>query len=306
MARNASLPFFLGGWQPQAKYEVLLERSDCWIEQYDNLVRMDVLKPWSASHAALVRKYGVEHLQLCSGTIGKRRSLDFLLDLPALRGLTLSVWKPMDLSAVGRLSELRFLWIDVGMTWRKGDQFDPVDLSRLHELERAHVALCRTFESIIVCHRIKDLAIDNSNDGRLGDLDLTHLPALRHLELDHCPGLRSVRLHPRARLRGLKLSLCGSYQIDWQRIGPDLRFLLIGGRLNFPLEQILQAPNLESLHLFQIRKVPPLQFLRKHPHLRAVVIFSAPPGPRISEQDEAVLREINARGTRKLKGRRGK
>jgi hypothetical protein len=80
-----------------------------------------------------------------------------------------------------------------------------------------------------------DLAVHNQCDDRLRDLDLTQLPGLRDLKLDHCPQLRSVRLHPKARVRGLELTLCGSYKIDWQRLGPRLRYLSLGGKLTSPL-----------------------------------------------------------------------
>ena len=79
------------------------------------------------------------------------------------------------------------------------------------------------------------MAVHNQCDDRLRDLDLTKLPGLRDLKLDHCPQLRSVRLHPKARVRGLELTLCGSHKIDWQRLGPRLRYLSLGGRLTSPL-----------------------------------------------------------------------
>jgi hypothetical protein len=74
--------------------------------------------------------------------------------------------------------------------------------------------------------------------------------------------------------------------------------LVLGGRLKFPLEDILNAPNLEELHTLQIRKLPPLGFLRDLKQLKTVFLFSAPPGPTISKKDRYLILEINARKKR--------
>ncbi len=105
-------------------------------------------------------------------------------------------------------------------------------------------------------------------------------------------------LHPKARIRALELSLCGSYEPDWQRIGPDLRFLVLGGRLKIPLENVLSATKLEELYTLEIRTLPPLGFLLRLPRLKTVFLFAAPPGPKLSDEDRAVVIEINARGKR--------
>ena len=151
--------------------------------------------------------------------------------------------------------------------------------------------MCRAFESILKCRKIKELTVRNECDGRLRDLDLTRLSALRELRLDHCPKLRNVSLHPKAKVRALELSLCGSYKIDWRRVGADLRYLVLGGRLTFPLEDVLNAPDLEELYTLEIQKLPPLGFLRSLKKLRVVFVFSAPPGPKLSDEDLALLRE---------------
>ena len=155
--------------------------------------------------------------------------------------------------------------------------------------------MCKSFESILKCRKIKELAVVNDCDHRLRDLDLSNLSALRELRLDHCPKLRKVILHPKAKVRALVVALCGAYKIDWQRMGADLRYLLVGGRLTFPLEDVLNAPNLEELHIYEIRKLPPLGFLRRMERLRVVCALSAPPGPKFSEDDLAVLREFRRR-----------
>jgi hypothetical protein len=246
----------------------------------------------------LARRFQVNQVILDDQSFAKRETANFLLDLPKLRGVRISLYSPKDLSALGRLTELRWLYIDLTI-WRLGDQMRPVDFSGLHKLEFADVMMCQAFESLLACSTIQQLGIHNTCDGRLRDLDLTRMPKLRHLLLDHCPKLLSVKLHPKARVQGLQLSLCGSYKIDWPRFGPDLRYLYLGGRLSFPLKDILNAAQLEELHTAEIRKLPPLGFLRKLRHLRTVFIFTAPPGPKLSNKDLQLVREINARAKRK-------
>src|SRR5262249_20882540 len=149
----------------------------------------------------------------------------------------------------------------------------------------ASVMMCSPLESILKCESIVELEVRNECDGRLRDLDLSCLRSLYHLGLDHCPKLNSVKLHPKAKVRGLALTLCGSYKIDWPRMGPDLMYLKLGGRLTFPLREILNAPGLIELHTSGIRKFPPLGFLRRLRHLKTVFIFTPPPGPKLSKED---------------------
>jgi hypothetical protein len=70
---------------------------------------------------------------------------------------------------------------------------------------------------------------------------------------------------------------------------------VLGGRLTFPLEDILNAPRLRELHTIEIRKLPPLGFLRNLEHLRTVFLFAISSGPKLSAEDDALVREINAR-----------
>ena len=294
MARRADRPFFLGGKGGGAKHQSLFEQDGCNIMKAGTHTTLTLWAgAWTAEHSELVRRYKVNSLSVHDPAFGEHRSSDFLLELPVLRRVSITIWTPVDLSGLERLAELRSLRIDFGLGgWRLGDRIQPVDFSGLTKLEHADFKMCKSFESILKCRKIKELTIRNACDHRLRDLDLSNLPALRELRLDHCPKLRKLILHPKAKVRALKVALCGSYKIDWQRMGADLRYLLVGGRLTFPLEDVLNAPNLEELHLHEIRKLPPLGFLRGLEKLRVVFAFSAPPGPKFSDDDLAVLREF--------------
>jgi len=295
MSKSVSRPWILGGDGNSLKGKILLERENYFIfKSQAGLVALTRCGPWTKRDTALAWEYGVNSVSLDTLEFGKRKTAEWLLDLPPLRRLSLSLWQPVDLAALGRLSELRELRLDFSI-WRVGDEFQHVDLSGLPRLEFADVMMCRACESILHCETIRELVVRNECDGKLRDLDLKRLHLLSSLSLDHCPRLRRVSLHPKAKIRGLKLSLCGSYQIDWKRVGPDLQYLFLGGRLTFPLKRILEAPQLKELHTSEIRKLPPLGFLRKLRHLKAVCIFSAPPGPKLSKADEALIRRINAR-----------
>jgi hypothetical protein len=291
-------PFFLGGIGPIAELKVLLERDGCQITRRGTNVELTLWKgAWTDKHTDLARRYDVNQVSVPDPAFGDKRTADFLLDLPSLRRLTLSFWSPVDLSSLGRLHDLRSLHMtNFGIGgWRLGDRLEAVDLSGMTKLETAHIMMCKAFESILKCRKIKELTVCNDCDGRLRDLDLSDLPALRDLALDHCPKLRKVTLHAKAKVRALRLALCGSYKIDWRRMGPDLRYLVLGGRLTFALEDVLNAPDLEELHTHEIRKLPPLGFLRKLEKLRVVFAFAAPPGPKFSDDDLAVLREYRPR-----------
>jgi hypothetical protein len=280
----------------RAEGKFLLEKENYFIfKSQDGLVDLTRCGPRTKRDTALAWEYKVNSVSLDTLEFGNRKTAKWLLDLPPLRRLSLSLWVPVDLTAIERLATLRELRIDFTI-WRVGDQFPPVDLSSLRQLQYADVMMCQPVESILQCEPIRELVVRNECDGRLRDVDLTRLQSLRDLSLKHCPRLRSVRLHPKAKLRGLELSLCGSYQIDWKRVGPDLEYLSLGGRLTFPLKQILNAPRLKELHTAEIRKLPSLGFLRKLRHLKVVQMFSAPPGPKLSKNDEALVRRINARG----------
>ena len=300
MPRVDTRPFFLGGDGTWAEGEILLEADDCIVVKSKEMIDLTPGGLWTKRHTQLAERYKVNSVGLDNSAFGDRQTAEFLFELPILRRVSLSLWSPIDLSALGRLRELKSLRISLSV-WRSGDRFRPVDFSGLRKLQFADVMMCRAFESVLKCRTLKELAVRNECDGRLRDLDLTQLPALRDLELDHCPKLRSVRLHPKARVRALEQTVCGSFKIDWHRLGPHLRYLLLGGRLTFPLEDILNAPKLEELHMHRIRKLPALGFLRKLRDLRTVLIFTPPPGPNLSGEDKAIIREVNARDMRKPK-----
>jgi hypothetical protein len=299
MPRADPRPFFLVGERSWTEGETLLEREDCNIEKWGDYIDLAPVGLWTEQHTKLARQFKVNSVALNNLAFGDRQTADFLVELPVLRRVSLSLWSPIDMAALGRLRQLKSLRISLSV-WRSGDQFRPIDLSGLRRLWFADVAMCGAFESILKCDAITALAVRNECDGRLRDLDLTHLPALRDLELDHCPKLRSVRLHPEARVRGLELTLCGTYKIDWDRLGPDLRYLSLGGRLTFPLDDILGAPGLEELHMYGIRKLPAMRFLGELRDLRTVFIFTPPPGPKLSEDDKLIIREINGRARTQL------
>ncbi len=265
MATRVERPIFLGGKGGRAKHQSLLQQDGCNIMKRGNSTTLTLWTgEWTAAHTELVRRYKVNSVSVHDPAFGERKTSDFLIDLPVLKRVAITIWTPVDFSGLARLAELRSLRIHFGLGgWRLGDRIQWVDLSGLTKLEDADIMMCKAFESILKCRKIKVLTVRNECDHRLRDLDLSNLAALRELQLDHCPKLRKVLLHPKAKVPALAVALCGSYKIDWQRMGADLIYLLVGGRLTFPLEDVLNAPNLEELHLYEIRRLPPLGFLRR-------------------------------------------
>jgi hypothetical protein len=115
--------------------------------------------------------------------------------------------------------------------------------------------------------------------------------------MEALPKLRpgGVKLHPKATLRSLKMGGCGAYRIDWARMGGDLEELELVGPLRFPMEDVLNAPNLRRFSTNGIRRFPPLRFLLQLRRLHHFVYFSTPPGPKFTKEDVAVHDEINGR-----------
>jgi hypothetical protein len=296
MAKYDKHPFFVGCDEIGAQF--LFEEPGCYIIKFGDSISINHTGPWTDHHAALVRQYDVNSASFNTYSFGERDTADFLLELPSLRTVFISLKKVKDLSAVSQLTQVRELRLGID-NWglrRLGDELKPIGFSNLRNLKLVYLSWCAAFASVLECSTIEKLEVSNDCDRRLCDLDLTHLPKLRELALVRCPKLRSVALHPKAKITALNLGLCGSYQIDWPRMGPELEFLFLGGRLTFPLEDILQAPKLMTLMTTGIRKLPPLGFLRQLKHLCGVVLFAPPPGPKISAEDEAMIQEINGRG----------
>src|SRR5262249_2357170 len=156
-----------------------------------DLITLDHSGAWTKRETALAWEYKVNSVTVSNSQFGKRKTADWLLDLPPLRRLSISLWIPVDLTALERLTELRELRIDFDI-WRVGDQFQSIDLAGLHKLQFADVMMCRAVESVLQCESIIELAVRNECDGRLRDLDLSRLRSLCHLALDHCPTLDSV------------------------------------------------------------------------------------------------------------------
>jgi hypothetical protein len=298
MPKIPERPFFCPSARRAVLHETLAEHEDYTIDKVHGVISMSTIAPWCDQHTVLARKHKIDELYLTTQSFGDREVADFLVELPWLTRLSIQLYSVKDLTAVGRLERLESLRLHYTV-WRLGDRFPSVDFSVLKRLLFADVMICPAFDSLLRCDSIQQLAVSNDCDRKLRDLDLSRLRALRDLQLDPCPELQRVSLHPQARVRALRLSLCGSYQIGWERVGPDLRFLILGGRINFPLENILKAPNLEELHCLEIRKLPPLGFLGKLPKLRHVLLFAAPPGPILSDEDRETVRQINRRANRK-------
>jgi hypothetical protein len=115
MTKNNNRPFFLGGaWH--GKPEFLFEEPGCDILKNGDRINLTVWgpKPWSKHYVELARKYKVNFVSLRALGFGKRQTAEFLLDMQILRGASISLIRPKDLSALAQLRELQFLSIDLG------------------------------------------------------------------------------------------------------------------------------------------------------------------------------------------------
>ena len=310
-------PSFLGGDQNRRRKDgtFLLDEEDCQVYQAGDAIEMVLTKPWSPRHAKLAAQHKVNSVQLTEYVLGKQKSVHFLLDLPPLRHLGLHSSTPRDLSAVTKLAALESL--SISFEPREPDAGRVIDFSPLAKLKKARVWIRPELMGILQCSGLESLWISNAEDMNLRALDFSRLGRLRMLHVQQCPKLtnldlsplaklwdlsmlaipklKNVALHPEAKVTALNISGLGAWRIDWDRMGDELEILQLWGPLKWPLADILKAPNLKELHTNAIRQFPPLGFLSKMTLLHTVSIFTTPPGPKLTKEDDAVLNQINAR-----------
>jgi len=317
----APRPSFLGGTDQNRHHKegaFLLEEEDCWIHQAGESIEMSVSRPWSDRHAKLARTHKVNYIHLTDYVLGKHKSVEFLLDLPPLRHLGLISGTPRDLAAVSRLTTLESL--SISFEPRRHDAGQVIDFSPLTHLKKARLWIRPELMGILRCSTLESLWISDSEQMNLRELDFSKLPRLRMLHVQQCPKLtkldlsplphlwdlsmlaipkhKSLALHPNAKVLALNISGLGAWRIDWNRMGDDLEFLQLASPLKWPLADILKAPNLKELHTNGIRQFPPLGFLLEMKHLHLVSMFTTPPGPKLTKEDEAVVKQINDRRMR--------
>jgi hypothetical protein len=308
-------PAFLSG-QNLRDAKILFEEKGCDVFQLGDEIEMQVIGAWKPRHTKLANQYNVNTVHITEASFDGRTSADFLLDLPPLRNLGLISGEPRDFSAVNRMTELRTL----RMSLPRGEAYvgKSIDFSALKNLENVRVWWRPELAGILRCASLESLWISDGEEMCLRELDLSGLPRLRMLHVQQAPklkvldlrplpdlwelsmlamrGLKSVALHPAAQVRALNISGVGGWRINWDRMGEDLEFLQVWGPLKWPLTDVLRAVNLKELHTNAIRTFPPLEFLKQLKHLCLISVFTTPPGPKLTDADWAVIRQINARG----------
>src|SRR5215204_550498 len=122
-------------------------------------------KPWDAKkHARLARKHRITGLELNEISFGRRKSADFLLELPPLRELDISLIEPKDLSAVAHHTALEYLALSGGTALHDGTgdaQAKPVDFSALTRLREIEIELSPVTESLLKCPSLEKVWVWN-------------------------------------------------------------------------------------------------------------------------------------------------
>jgi hypothetical protein len=296
--------------------QVLFEEKGCDVFQLGDEIEMQVIGAWKPRHTKLARQYKINTVHITEPSLDGRKSADFLLDLPPLRNLGLISSEPRDLSVVKRMTELQTLRISLP----RGEAYtgNPIDFSALTKLSNVRIWWRPELAGILNVASLESLWISDEQEMCLRELDLSRLPNLKMLHIQQAPklksldlsplprlwelsmlairGLKSVAPHPAAEVGALNISGLGAWRIDWDRMGEDLEYLQLWGPLKWPLTDVLRAVNLKELHTNAIRTFPPLDFLKQLKHLRLISIFTTPPGPKLTDADWAVIRQINARG----------
>jgi hypothetical protein len=282
---------------------------------------LSVESAWKPAMLKAAREHKINCLDLGAVAMSRGPSLELLAELPSLRELHVVVSVATDLRPIATLKELRYLGLMGELMPAAAAKSSKAavlaDFSLLKKLEQAYVELCPASESILACAGVQSLWLWNRDYResrqidfarltkltdlhvtafpKLAELDLSNQPALQRFHLEALPKLKVVKLHPRARLRALKVGGCGVFRIDWNRMADDLDELELSGPLRFPMEDILRAKNLRIFRTNSIRTFPPLKFLLKLPKLQEFGMWATPPGPKWSEDDWEVYRQINSR-----------
>jgi hypothetical protein len=296
--------------------EFLYESDAAFITRDGDVIELNHFGPWTRDLTKLAKKHKINALHISETYQEEWPSLDFLLDLPPLRKLHVVLSRPANLSPITKLTALESLVL-MGDVAQEKIETPVADFSKLTKLKQAYVEIAPPTLPLLECTSLQFLwawnhckpwlaSLDLSRLTKLSELhvtawaklskiDLSHQRRLEQLHVEALPKLKSVALDPKATLRRLKMGGCGPYWIDWDRMGDDLQELELSGPLRFPIEDVLRAPNLRKLETSSVRKFPPLTFLLRLPKLESFGYFTTPPGPKWSQEDEAVIRQIKAR-----------
>lgn len=281
------IPAFRRGPRPPGHGEVLYQDAHCQIERWGDLVYLDLEDAWRPEIGKIARRCNVNALCIGSTYDWKGRSLDFLQALSPLRRVFCRIDSAFDISSLQGLTELTHLHLE----WRTTTAPMPLSFTCFPHLTECSITLLPAFESILGHTPLQVLEV--AGCWHLRELDLSGLPNLQELELAGCRTMTSFRLHEDARLISLSLHTSSKLRVDWPRLVRDLRYLCIGGKVGFPLEEISAAQQVEFVDLREVSGgVKSLDFLNELPKLRAVSLIDL----RSSKAAREVAKSINMAG----------
>lgn len=244
--------------------------------------------PWKPSYNHLVAKENVHVVRLSSSMGWRGQDLEFLRDLPFLRGVEIYSWDVRDASVIGSLSELRLVGLDCDL--RK-----QIDFTALPKLEVVKGTWKKPLESLLHCKGLKHLNLSNWPEEDLRSLSamtkltkllltsrklsslrgISSLEALKWLDLHACPKLTSLEeLRSCVSIRHLEITSCGAVD-DVSPIGDlhELRELALDGCKDLDTLTCIQGcENLEQLSFLGTTRVTDgkLSFISELPKLHSL------------------------------------
>lgn len=242
---------------------------------------------WRPGFEEVYRRHGADGVCVDAITVRGEPSLGFLRRLPSLRHLDLlAVDVPVDVATVAELVELESLRLN----WLATESPGAIDFSRLGRLQECVLPWHPAFASVLECESLRILVLCDARG--LKELNLTGLPQLEELGLISCSALTSIRLSEQSTLLALEVTNCGRLRLDWPRVGRDLRYLRLAGRIGFPVEEVAEAKALLYLWTELPSRCSPdlLDVLRDLPGLEGVRLIDLKIGKDAAKQ----IREINA------------
>ena len=229
-------------------------------------VSIECLKPWKPEfeEAYLRHDAGGVRINSFSKPGWEGHSLDFLLDLPSLRQLSLILHFPMDITPISNLIGLETLTL----AWHAPGAPGTFDFRRIVRLKECGIKWHPAFAPVLRLGSIEILFLTDAKG--LKELDLTGLPRLAELDLMSCAALTRINFSERAELIAIELTNCHKFQPDWRRLASDLRHLCLRDRIGFAVEEVVEAQGLQFLWAEPSNKHPTWEFLRDLPCLEAV------------------------------------
>lgn len=234
----------------------LIEKPEFSVYSGEFGARVQVFTAVDSSLIRKIQKLDVAELDICEPYISANTDLRLLSDLPRLRALSVHSAEPVDWRSLQSLTDL------VGLSLRTHNLTpQEIDFTRFPKLERCKLNLHSEWTSILRVKSLRHLMIRETPN--LQELVLKELPSLTECFITECRRFKSLAIENAPRFISLGVSGCPSFKTLVPAVLLNrLRYLSLGGKVQFEYRDIARCLELKKLWLNGIGKIPTLMFLR--------------------------------------------